>query len=156
MSKDTNISIIQLIKNGKISVNLEISNIEAQKNVNIYVRQYLNRSPDYLEIKQQIDLSKKYLQNAKGKEKETLTSKLDHLLKVEKDFIINALLLAELFSKVEARTVRLKEAFQLFEEGKIKAADKKLPADDLINDQFHLITYVEYKEAKLKLLENNL
>ena len=154
MEQNTNISLVQLIKSGDVSVRLEIDNVQAQKEVNIYVRQYLNKSPDYLDIKTEINRAREMLQQASSGEKMFFAEKLNNLYKIEKDFIINALLLGKLFSEIAIRTERLKRAIQLFEEGKIKEADATLKADDLLNDQFNLFVFVEYQEMKMKLLEN--
>jgi hypothetical protein len=51
---NTNISIIQLIKSGEISVNFEISNIKAHKDINVHIRSYLKKSVQYNEIQEHI------------------------------------------------------------------------------------------------------
>lgn len=152
---DTRISLVQLIKSGDISVSLEISRVQAKKDIHVYVRQYLNQSPEYKDIKREIEKAENALQQASDENFAFFSTHLEHLRKVEKDFIINALLLGKLFSEIPIRTERLRKALQLFEEGKIKEADAILKTDELLNDQFALILIVEYKEAKLKLLQHD-
>ncbi len=157
MPQDTNISIIHLIKSGEVSVDLEISNVRANKDINVYVRTYLEKSDHYIIIQQHIRETSADLQNAKSiRDKLHFDQKLQNLYKVEKDFIVNTLNLAETLSKIEPRTEKLKKAIELFEEGKIKKADQVLAEADLLNDQFNLIAYVEYQEKKIQNLENDL
>lgn len=157
MPKDTNISIIQLIKSGEISVSFEISNVRANRDINVYVRTYLEKSDHYTEIQQHIRQTKADMQKADSlSDKLHFDQKLQNLYKVEQDFIANTLYLAETLSKIEPRTEKLKKAIALFEEGKIREADAILAEVDLLDDQFNLITYVEYQEKKIQNLENDL
>lgn len=157
MPKDTNISIIQLIKSGEISVSFEISNVRANRDINVYVRTYLEKSDHYTEIQQHISQIKADMQKAKKlSDKLHFDQKLQTLYKVEEDFIANTLYLAETLSKIEPRTEKLKKAIALFEETKIREADTVLAEADLLDDQFNLITYVEYQEKKIQNLENDI
>lgn len=156
MASNTNISIIQLIKSGDISVNYEISKIKAGEGINIKIRTYLEKSDHYQEIQNHLKEAKSALENAKTlADKLHFGEKLENLKKVETDFISNTLYLAETLSKIEPRTERLKKAIELFEAGKIREADKVLSEADLLNDQFNLIAFAEYQKKKINRLEND-
>ena len=154
MSKDTNISIIQLIKAGEIDVEFEISNLQAGYDINISIHNYLKKSPDYNKIAEQIERCKANLNSCEDGEKSFYATKLENLQKVEHDFIINALLLAKAFSTMEIRTERLKKAKELFEQGRIKEADKILKESELLQDQTDLIAHLKYLEIRKKYLTN--
>jgi hypothetical protein len=157
MSKNTNISIIQLIKSGEISVNFEISNIRAGKDINVNIRTYLEKSDHYQVIQQHIREAKTDMLNAEDTiDKLYFDEKLQNLYKVEKDFMSNTLYLAETLSKIEPRTERLKKAIELFDAGKIREADAILGEADLLNDQFALIAFVQYQRNKIQNLGNEL
>ena len=157
MAKNTNISIIQLIKSKEISVNYEISKIRAGKGINIKIRTYLDGSDYYQNIKQHIEETKaKFEKSEDPEDKIHYAEQVENLQKVEQDFMVNTLYLADTLSKIEPRTERLKKAIQLFEEGKIKEADATLAEADLLNDQFGLIAFVEYQRNKIKILEDEL
>lgn len=150
MSQDTNFGLIQLIQSGDLSVDLEIANIKAKKSINIYVRTYLNHSPDYLSIKSEIDRVVEKMEldlpNASFYSKH-----LEGLYLIEQNFVINALILARFFSNIEIRSERLKEALALFEAGKLKEADAILSSKDLFDDQLYLFALADYHESKLNL-----
>ncbi len=153
MSANTHISLVQLIKSGELKVNIEVERIQAKGDVNVYVRQYLNNSPDYADIIAQQERVRERLQQAADEaEKTAITQQLQHLEEVAQDFQVNALLLGKLFAEIEIRSERLQEALALFEAGRIKAADEVLAGSDLLNDQFNLFVYVDYREAKLNSL----
>lgn len=157
MSQNTNISIIQLIKSGEISVNFEISKIRADKGINVHIRTYLEKSDHYKVIQQHISEAKSAMEKAESiADRLHFGEKLENLHKVEKDFISNTLYLAETLSKIEPRTERLKKAIQLFEEAKIREADAILGEADLLNDQFNLIAFVEYQRKKIQTIEDDL
>ena len=153
---DKNISIIQLIQKGDIDINIEISNLQAGRDINIYIRKFLEKSSDYKNIKAEIQKTEEALHRAVWEEKQFYADKLEKLRKIEQDFITNTLLLAETFSKMELRTEKLRKAKQLFEQGKINEADKILDEKDLRNDQHNLITYLEYLEKRKKILKNDI
>lgn len=154
--QNTNISIIQLIKSGDISVNYEISKIKAGEGINVKIRTYLEKSDQYQEIQQHLEEAESALKNAKGmSDKIHFGEKLQNLKKVEADFVSNTLYLAETLSKIEPRTDRLKKAIELFEAAKIREADKVLSEADLLNDQFNLIAFAEYQKKKIELIEND-
>ncbi len=146
MQLNTNISIVQLIKAGELDIDFEISNLRAGKDINVSIKNYLKNSPDYHIIVEQVQKVEIDLKNADESEKLHYCDKLQNLLKVQQDFIVNALLLAETFSTLEIRTERLRKAMKLFETGKIIEADKILKEEDLLNDQLNLITYAEFLE----------
>lgn len=150
--KNTNISIIQLIKSGSLDIDFEISNVRAGGDINVIIKDYLKKSPDYQTIEEQVQKSELDLKNAPIIEKLYCNEKLQNILKIQQDFIINALLLAETFSILEIRTERLQIAMKLFEIGKIIEADKVLKEEDLLNDQTNLIPYAVYLEKKQKYL----
>ncbi len=152
MQQNTNISIIQLIKAGELDVDFEISNLRAGRDINVSIKNYLKNSPDYQIIVEQVQKAQIKLKNTDESEKLHYGDKLQNLLKVQQDFIVNALLLAETFSKLEIRTERLRKAMELFEAGKIIEADKTLKEEDLLNDQLNLISYAEYLEKRQKLI----
>ncbi len=146
---DTSISIIQYLKNGTISANTEISNVRANLDVNIRVRQFLMNSIDYQALDQEIinkgdQLSKEDSPNRKLH----LSNELNLLLKLKKEFIIDVLELADVFSRMDIRTERLKKAKKLFDQGKFKEADASLIESELSNEQFNLLIQVEYLEKR--------
>lgn len=148
---DTNISIIQLIKIGKIDIHTEISNIRAGKGINIYIRTYLEKSDQYAKIQFQINRTKEQLsKEADIQKKLHFDEKLQKLIKVEQDFIANTIYLADTLGKIGPKTERLKKVIEYFEQGKIKEADEALNEGDMLNDQYTLIIFVEYQEHKIK------
>lgn len=152
---DTNISVIQLIKQGEIDLEYEISNLRANGDINIHIRNYLKHSTDYKKITEQINNTIESLQQTTDEnEIKFLTDKLENLRKVEKDFIANCLLLAKTFANMEIRTEKLRKAIYLFEQGKINEADLILNEAELFNDQANLIPYLEYLEERNKMLLN--
>lgn len=154
MQKNTNISIVQLVKSGEIDVNFEISNLRAGKDINVSIKNFLKISPDYKTLAEQTRNVENDLRNAPDSEKNFYSERLESIRKVEEDFVVNTLLLAETFTKLEIRTQRLAEALALFEEGRIKEADEVLKEADLLNDQFNLIAYAEYLENINKQLKD--
>lgn len=152
MSSGTNISIIQLIKAGLISLDVQISNVRAQKDININIRTFLSNSEQYNNLKAEIYKTELELfNNADPNLMIYLDNKLKNLQTVEMNFISNTLFLAETLSRIEPRTDKLKRAIELFEAAKISEADTVLNESDLLNDQFNLIAFVEYQE---KLIQN--
>jgi len=157
MLQNTNISIIQLIRSGDFSVDYEISNIRAGKDLNINICTYLEKSDQYKEIEAKIINTKIDLKNACSIEDMLFfDQKLKNLFIVKEDFICNTIYLAETLSKIEPRTDKLKKAIDLFEIAQIYEADLILNEFDLINDQFNLIAINEYQEKKTKNIENEL
>ena len=154
MSKDTNISIIQLIKVGKIDVEFEISNLQAGHDINISIHNYLKKSPDYNKIIEQIEACQANLNSCKDDKKAFYATKLENLRKVEHDFIVNTLLLAKTFSTIEIRTERLEKAKSLFEQSRIREADEILKESYLLQDQTDLIAHLKYLEIRKKYLAN--
>ena len=152
MEQNTNISIVQLVKAGELDVHLEISKIRARQDINISVKNYLKKSPDYQTLAEQVRGAEEDLRNAPENEKLFYGERLENIRKVEQNFIVSTLLLAKTFSKLEIRTERLAQALSLFEEGLIKEADKILNEADLLNDQFNLIAFAEYLEYRQKYL----
>lgn len=148
---DSNISILQYIKNGNISINNEISKIKAGKDSNIIVKQFFIKSIDYEtltdEIKIKIDLLDTAINSFKKKH---ISKELNNLLILEKEFKIDILLLANTFSKLEIRTERLRKAKKLFELGKFREADAILVESELSNEQFNLLIQIDYLEQKEK------
>ena len=156
MPQNTNVSIIQLITSGEISVQYEISKIKASEGINIQIRNYLEKSNHYQIIQQHIINTKEDLQNAESiTDKLHLSGKLQNLYKVKKDFVCNTLYLAETLSKIEPRTNKLRKAYQFFEEAKIREADAILNEVDLLNDQFGLLALVRYQKIKINSIEND-
>ena len=151
--QDSSIGIIQYIKSGQITISNEINNLNAGKDINIKVRDFFSNSPDYLKLQKQIDNVQKQLQVESDMQKRVfLDDKLNNLLELQKTFKADVLRLAEIFSKMELRTERLIKAAALFEQGRFKDADAILKEEDLTNDQFNLLLYVDY----LELQKNNL
>lgn len=149
MFKDKNFTIIQLIKSGDIDINLEISNVKANKDIHFSLKQYLKKSPDFEKIKKQISDLEKIRIKGQG-----VNGKLEALYKIEKDFILNAFYLAKTFSTMQVRSDRLKKAVALFELGKIREADAILKESELVNDQIDLFIYAEYLENLINLKNN--
>jgi len=140
-----------LIKSGDISVEFEISNLRAHKDINVHIRTYLEKSDHYKEVRKHIIQVTKELQKTESPVNRLhLNQKLQNLYKIETDLISNTLYLAETLSKIEPRTDNLKRALELFEQAEIKEADAILNEADLLNDQFNLIAFVEYQEKKSK------
>jgi hypothetical protein len=156
MQQNTNISIVQLVKSGEIDVNFEISNLRAGKDINVSIKNFLKKSPDYKTLVEQVRNAENDLRNAPDSEKLFYSERLESIRKVEEDFVVNTLLLAKTFSNLEIRTERLRKSLELFEEGRIKEADEVLKEADLLNDQFNLIAYTEYLEKINKFLKNAL
>ncbi len=157
MPKDIHISIIQLIKESEISIDYEISNIRANKDVNLHIYTYLKKSNYFNELQDKISEVQAELADAKTLNDELFFSqKLQNLLKVEKDFIVNTLYLAHTLSRIEPRSNKIKKAIELFEQAKIDEADSWLDEADLLNDQYNLIVFIEYQERKLKFIEDEL
>ncbi len=152
MEQNANISIVQLVKAGELDVHLEISKIWAKQDINILVKNYLKKSPEYRTLVEQVRSAEEDLRKAPEGEKLFYGERLENIRKVEQDFIVSTLLLAETFSKLEIRTERLALALKLFEEGLINEADKILNEADLLNDQFNLIAYAEFLENRQKYL----
>lgn len=155
MLPNTNISIIQLIKTGDISVDVEIESIRAKGDINTTIKSYLSKLDYYNEILELIQQAQSDLQNAFANEEIIFyEAKLESLFKVKQDYIVNALYLAEALANMNARTDKLQKAIILFEAGNIKEADRTLYEADLLNDQYALIVFVNYQEKKVKFLEN--
>ncbi len=150
---DSSIGIIQYIKSSQISISNEIANLNAGKDINIQIRDFFSNSPDYQKLQKQINDVQKQLQVETDMQKQSfLDDKLNNLRELQKTFKADVLRLAEIFSKMELRTERLKKAAALFEQGRFKDADAILKEEDLTNDQFNLILHVDY----LELHKNNL
>lgn len=157
MHKDSNISIIQLIKSGEISVNYEINQIKAKGEINVKIRSYLERSNQYHVIQKQISKTMMDLQKAKNKlDRLHLGEKLQSLYQVEKDFVSNVLYLAGTLSKIKPHTDKLKKAIKFFDEGNIREADAVLLEADLLNDQFALIALKAYQKIRINSILANL
>lgn len=157
MNKDQNISIIQLIKAGKVDVSYEVRQLRAKGDINVNICSYLKRVNQYTALRVSIDKVIQERNNAKGEEdKLHFEQKLQNLYKVEEDFIANTLYLAEALSKINPRTDKLKQAVAFFEEGKINEADNVLNEVDLLNDQHNLIFFVEYQELRVNILRNDI
>lgn len=146
---DVNISIIQYIKNGSISVNTEISNVKANLDVNIRVQQFLMNSADYQLIYQEILWKRNQIDSGNNLNRKLhLSKELNHLFTLEKEFVLDILQLADVFSKLEIRTERLKRAMKLFDQGRFKEADAALIESELSSEQFNLLVQVEYLEKR--------
>ena len=157
MEQNTNISIIQLIKSGEISVDYEISRLKAGHDINVHIRTYLRKSDHYQAIKEHIQETEADIERADSTlDKLHFDKKLQHLYKVEKDFICNTIYLAGTLSDIQPRTERLKKAIMLFEEAKINEADVLLAEEDLLNDQHNLLAFVIYQKNKIINLENDI
>ncbi len=147
--KDTNIGILQYIKSGQIAIDIEISNIKANRDINVRIKKFLMNSPDYQKLFGEIERKKKQLNQAtESARKQHLSQELNNLLALEKAFKVDVLHLAGVFSKLEIRTERLRQAMKLFDAGRFKEADAILAEEDLYNDQFNLLILVDYWEAK--------
>jgi len=155
MPKDKYISIVQLIKSGKISIAYEISNIKSGKDISINIKSYLNKNNYFNDLEDHINDVKVQLLNTNDiSEKQHLDKKIVHLNMVKLDFICDTLYLAEMFAKISHRTPKLKKAIRLFEEGNIREADRILSEKGLLKDQFDLIAFIEFQEMKIKNIKN--
>ncbi len=147
--KDTNIGILQYIKNGQIAVDVEISKIKAGRHINVRVQQFLMSSPDYQKLFGEIERKQNQIKTVNDTERKIhLSNELNNLLELEKIFKVDILHLAGVFSKLEIRTERLRQAMELFDAGRFKEADAILAEEDLSNDQFNLLILVDYWETK--------
>ncbi|WP_303304246.1 hypothetical protein [Flavivirga jejuensis] len=90
------------------------------------------------------------------KMKEHFSNELDKLYRLEKAFKIDILYLADIFSKLEIKTERLKKARDLFDQGRFKEADTILIESELSSDQFNLLLQVEYLEMRKSGILNQL
>lgn len=157
MTKNTNISIIQLIKASEISVEYEIANIRSDKDINIHISTYLRKSDYFNDLQKHMRQVRTEMNKAeKLSDKLHLDQKLQYLHKIEQDFIANTLYLAQTLAKIEPRTDKLKKTIELFEQAKIMEADAMLNEADLLNDQYNLLAFVEYQAHKIKRLEDDL
>ncbi len=146
---DTRIGILQYIKGGEISVDHEISNLKAGRDINIKIRDFFSNSPDYQKLQAQIQEAQSQLDAAKGTQDRLFYSqKVNDLLEFEKEFKADVLQLANTFSQMELRTERLRQAAELFDQGRFKDADAILKEEDLANDQHNLLIYLDYLEAR--------
>jgi len=146
---DTRISILQYIKGGLISVDTEISNIKANLDVNVRIQKFLMKSIDYQELYNEINNKRKLLDIREISKNDLQISKeLNLLLTLEKEFIIDTLNLADVFSKLDIRTKRLKKCVHLFNQGKFKEADALLIESELMDEQFNLLIQLEFLENR--------
>lgn len=146
---DTSISIIQYFKNGTISTSTEIANVKANLDVNIRVQKFLMNSVDYQILNKEILRKKAEIDSENNrKRKMHLFDELNQLLSLEKEFILDILQLADVFSRMYVKTERLERAITLFDEGKIREADASLIESELSNDQFNLLIQLEYLEKR--------
>ncbi|GAA3623253.1 hypothetical protein Q4Q40_22170 [Flavivirga jejuensis] len=153
----TNISILQYIKNGSISINTEISNIKADLDTNIKIKQFFMNSIDFQKLHLEINQKRNQLKiEEEIKMKEHFSNELDKLYRLEKAFKIDILYLADIFSKLEIKTERLKKARDLFDQGRFKEADTILIESELSSDQFNLLLQVEYLEMRKSGILNQL
>lgn len=150
---DTNIGILQYIKSGQISINIEISNIKSQKEVNINIYQFFMNSPDFQKLNTEIERKKRQLEETKDESRRLhLTEALQNLYELEKEFKIDVLRLANIFSTIAPRTERLKKAVSLFDQGRFKEADAVLVESEMSREQFELIALADYLEIKYRNL----
>lgn len=157
MSYEQNISIIQLIKNGEISVEVEVSHVRAKEDVDVKILSYFHKVDYYNDISGLIDSTKEELAKSNdSNHSDYLQEKIKNLSKVKSDYIQNALYLAQTLAEINPNNERLKKAIVLFDAGKIKEADNLLDEADLLNDQYNLIAFISYQEKKIKLIENEL
>ena len=84
---DTNIGILQYVKSGEISVNNEISNLKANKDINVRVRTFFMNSPDFQKLEGEIERKKQQFETeADEATKLHFSEELNNLYKVEKEF----------------------------------------------------------------------
>ena len=144
---NTNIGILQYIKSGDISIRNEISNIEANVDINIRVKQFLLNSPDYQKLYKEIQRKNKQVNSEINEERRLhLSQELHNLYQLQTQFKIDTLYLADTFSKLKVKTERLDRAKALFEKGNIKDANNILLEIDLTNDQLSLLIMADYLE----------
>ncbi|MEL7119300.1 MAG: hypothetical protein AAFO07_07665 [Bacteroidota bacterium] len=154
---DTNVSLLHYIKTGKVTVDYEISKIEAGGDINLIVKRFFMNSPDYQKLSTEIESKANQLEQEQDPSKKThLLSALKHLLEIEKNFKIDILKLAKVFSSLKTRTERLRKAVILFDEGRFVEADQILIETELYEDHFNLITLVDYLENRQVSLLNKI
>ena len=155
--KNAKLSILQYIKSNNVSIENEIRNLKAGGDINVIINDFIMNSPDYKLLQERIKKAQRKLENVKElTAKKQLREELENLYKLEKEFKVDILRLADIFSRMEVRTERLRQARQLFEEGKFKEADAILKEEDLASDQFNLIIYADYLEFHLNNIITNL
>lgn len=149
LGQDTNISIIQYFKTGETSIENEISNIQAEKDIDIKVRQYFINSPDYQQLQKILKIKEQQLLNLKELSKRKfLIKELENLRILEKEFKLDTLRLIHFFTRIKIKTKRLEQVKKLINEGKLKEADSILIESDLSNDQFNLLLQADYLENR--------
>jgi len=150
---DANIGILQYIKSGEVSIVNEISRIEANSDINIRVRTFFMNSPDFQKLNKEVERKKEQFETESDDiRKLHLSEELNNLYKVEKEFKIDVLRLADVFTKLDIRTKRLAKAKELFNQGRFKEADEILNEVELSNDQFNYLILLDYWEEKEKSL----
>lgn len=151
---DINIGLLQYIKSGEISVENAISNVKAGQDINIRIKQFFMNSPDYQKLFSEIDRKKTQLENETNEMKRLhFSQELNNLAKLEKEFQVDVLRLADVFSKLEIKTERLQRSSNLFDQGNFKEADAMLGESDLSNDQFNLLIQADYLEQRIGILK---
>jgi hypothetical protein len=148
--KDSRISIIQYIKSGAVSIENQISNIKAGSKINIEIEDFFSNSPDYQRLQKQIiEMQDRFEKATNEQERYVLSTQLNNLAELKKEFKTDVLRLADIFAKMDLRTERLRQAAALFEEGKFREADAVLKEEDLGSDQFNLLVMADYLELQL-------
>lgn len=146
---NTNIGILQYIKSGEISIEYEISNVKANRDINIRIKKFLMNSPDYQKLHGEIERKRTQILQAREQNRKLhLNKELDNLFQLEQNFKVDVLRLAGVFSRLEIRTEKLRQAIKLFDQGLFKEADAILEETELYNDQFNLLVLADYWEEK--------
>jgi len=155
--KDYNLTILTYIKTNDVSIEYEIENIQAGLDIDLVIKDYFYRSPDYQKLQKRINQQRNKvleLETTGGEKHQYEAKKLAEFERAQQAFKVGALQLADTFLKIKVRTERLKKARDLFEQGLILEADKVLVAADLMNDQDSLIAQMDYlQQRKLQLQE---
>lgn len=144
---DTHLSILNYIKSGKVSLETEINHLEAGEDIHIIIRDFFSNSPDYQKLKAKIDTVQDKLNTALNDQARlAYSTQLNNLYKLEKAFKVDILNLAGIFTRIDLRTERLRQAAALFDQGRFQEADAILKEQDLAKDQHHLFVRADYLE----------
>ena len=148
--QDIAINILVFLKT-RSSPNIEICNIQSNRDTSIVVEQFFHRSPDYLELVERLQKQRIVFQSLPVELVEQRLIESENLNKLEeliRMFKIDVLQLADIFLKIDLNSSRLIQARQMFEQGLFKEADAILKEEELVQDQHNLLTALDYLEQQ--------
>lgn len=147
MAKDTHLGILQYIKSGEVSVETQVKRLKAGEDIDVNINEFFSNSPDYQELQAKInEVQTKFDTATNDQGRLAYSAQLNNLHQLEKEFKVDILNLAGIFTRIELRTKRLQQAATLFDEGRFQAADTILKEEDLAKDHHHLVVKADYLE----------